>query len=70
MHLKVKKGATLKINEKVQVHSEVLMDIRSNFVPHKSLKFNYKQPPWLNPKIYSLRKLAKLNHFTKTHPVN
>ena len=41
------------------------MDIRSNFVPDKSLKFNYKQPPWLNPKIFSLRKLAKLNHFTK-----
>ena len=31
------------INEKVQVLSEVLMNILSNFVPQKSFKFNYKQ---------------------------
>ena len=49
------------INEKVQVSSEVLMNILSNFVPHKLLKFNYKQPPWMNPIISSsLRKRAKL----------
>ena len=49
------------INEKVQVFSEVLMNILSNFVPHKSLKFNYKQPPWISLKISSsLRKRAKL----------
>ena len=49
------------INEKVQVLREVLMNIFSNFFPHKSLKFNCSQPPWMNPKIpSSLRKRAKL----------
>ena len=43
------------MNEKVQVFSEVLMNILSNFVLHKLLKFNFKQPPWMNPKISSLR---------------
>ena len=32
------------INEKVQVPREILMNKLCNFVPHKSLKFNYKQP--------------------------
>ena len=27
---------------------------RCNVVPHKSPKFNYKQPQWLNPKILIL----------------
>ena len=54
------------INEKIQtVFSEVLMNILGNFVPHKLLKFNYKQPPWMNPKISSLKKRATLNCFTK-----
>ena len=49
------------INEKVQVFSEVLTNILSNFVPHKLLKFNYKQHPWMNLQISSfLRKRAKL----------
>ena len=37
------------------------MNILSNFVPHKLLKFNYNKPPWMNPKISpSLRTRAKL----------
>ena len=37
------------------------MNTFSNSVRHKLLKFNYKQPPWMNPKISSsLRKCAKL----------
>ena len=59
------------INEKVQVFSEVLMNILSNFVPHKLLKFNYQQPLWMNLKISSsLRKCAKLNYFTKIHLIH
>ena len=42
------------------------MNILSNFVPHKLLKFNYKQPPWMNPKnSSSLRKRGKLNILQK-----
>ena len=56
------------INGKVQVFSEVLMDILINFVPHKLLKFNYKQPPRMNPKISSLRKHVKLTKLFYEHP--
>ena len=59
------------INEKVQVFSEVLMNILSNFVPYKLLKYNYKQPQWMNSKISSsVRKCVKLNYFTKIHPIH
>ena len=45
------------------------MNIISNFVPHKLLKFNYKQPPWMNPKIsYSVRKLAKVTKLSYKNP--
>ena len=50
------------INEKLQVFSEGLMNILSNFVAHKLLKFNYKQPPWINLKISSsLRRTCETN---------
>ena len=55
-------------NEKVQVLSEVLL---SNFVPRKSLKFNYKQPPWMNPKTFcTLRKPVKLTKLFYKDPPN
>ena len=45
------------------------MNIISNFVPHKLLKFNCKQPPWMNPKIsYSLRKLTKVTKLFYKNP--
>ena len=57
------------INEKIQVLSDVSMNILSNFVPHKLLKFNYKQPSQINPKIsFSLRKRAKLTKLLYINP--
>ena len=45
------------------------MNILSKFVPHKSLKFNYKQPLWMNPKIsYSLRKRVELTKLFYKNP--
>ena len=48
------------------------MNILSNFIPHKLLKFNYKHPPWMNPKISSLlKKHAKLTKvFYEIHPIH
>ena len=47
------------------------MNILSNFVPHKLLKFNYKQPPWMNPKISSsLRKRVKPTQLFYKNPSN
>ena len=57
------------INEKVQVFSEVFMNVFSNLVPQKLLKSNHKQPPWMNPKISSsLRKHAKLTKLFYKNP--
>ena len=57
------------INEKIQVLSDVLMNILSNFVPQKLLKFNYKQSSQMNPKIsFSLRKRAKLTKLFYINP--
>ena len=45
------------------------MNILSNFVPHKLLKFNYKQSPWMNLKISSsLRKRVKLTELFYKNP--
>ena len=45
------------------------MNVLSNFVPHKLLKFNYKQHLWMNPKISSaLRKRAKLTELFYKNP--
>ena len=45
------------------------MNILSNYVPHKLLKFNYKQPPQRNLKISSsLRKRVKLTKLFYKNP--
>ena len=45
------------------------MNILRNFVPHKLLKFNYKQPPWMNLKISSsLMKRVKLTKLFYKNP--
>ena len=45
------------------------MNVISNFVPHKLLKFNHKQLPWMNPKISSsLKKRAKLTKLFYKNP--
>ena len=47
------------------------MNILNNFAPHKLLKFNYKQPPWMNLEISScLRKRAKLTKLFYKNPSN
>ena len=45
------------------------MSILSNFDPHKLLKFDYEQPPWMNPKISSsLRERANLTKLFYKNP--
>ena len=45
------------------------MNILSNYVPHKLLTFNYKQPPCMNLKIFSsLRKRAELTKLFYKNP--
>ena len=44
------------------------MNIPSNFVLHRSWKFNYRQPPWMNPKISSLKKCLKLTKLFYKNP--
>ena len=57
------------INEKVEIFSEILMNIFNNYVLHKLTKFNYKQPQWMNLEISSsLRKRAKLTKLFYKNP--
>ena len=44
------------------------MNTLINFVLHKSLKFNDRQPPWMNLKISSFKKCLKLTKLFVQNP--
>ena len=49
--------ANLDSNNQVSVLSNTLLNICKNFIPHKSIKCSYKDPPWMNKEIkIALRK--------------
>ena len=57
-------------NEKCKILSETLFNIFPNFIPHKSIKTNYKIPEWINRSIkLSLKKRSKLTkrYHSKSH---
>ena len=39
------------INDQVNVLQEVLLNILRNFIPHETIKCNYKDPPWMNKDV-------------------
>ena len=48
-------------DEKVKSLNNILLNIFRNFIPNKVIKFDYKYPNWMNPKIISpLRNTSKL----------
>ena len=48
-------------DEKVKSLYNTLLNIFKNFIPNKVIKFDYKYPNWMNPKIFSsLRNRSKL----------
>ena len=50
-----------KINEKIKILNETLLNIFNNFVPNKISKFDYKRPVWMNKEIaLLLKKILKL----------
>ena len=42
------------VDEKVFICSKTVMNILSNFTPHKLIVCDEKEPPWFNAKIKSL----------------
>ena len=39
------------INDQVELFNNTLINIFGNFIPHKSIKCSYRDPPWLNKDI-------------------
>ena len=42
------------VNEKVDTFNSTILNILSNFIPHKVVVFHDKDPPWFNKKIRAL----------------
>ena len=52
-------------NEKYKILTDVLLIVFKNYIPHKTQKFDYKTPDWMNKSItLSLKKRSK---FTKRY---
>lgn len=55
------------INQKVKTDSKTILNIFNNLIPHKTIKLDDKDPPWMTKKIkkklYTVKKklLKKLN---------
>ena len=42
------------VNKKVSIFNETILNVLSNFIPHKALTCDDKDPPWFNSRIKSL----------------
>ena len=41
------------INDQVEIFNNTLLNIFRNFIPHETIKCNYRDPPWMNKNIKS-----------------
>ena len=39
------------INEKVDIFNRTILNVLSNFIPHETIVYNDKDPPWFNNRI-------------------
>ena len=46
--------SNLDANKQVFVSKETIMNIFENFIPHKTINPNSKDPPWINKQIKTL----------------
>ena len=46
--------SNLDANKQVFVFKETIMNIFANFIPHKTITLNDKDPPWMNKQIKTL----------------
>ena len=46
----------LSVDERVEHLHETLLNIFRNYIPNKEIKFDYRQPPWINDSIKSFFK--------------
>ena len=54
----------LSIDEKVDFLNKTLLNIFRNYIPHKNIKCDYQQPPWMTDNIKkSLKERCKLTIF-------
>ena len=56
-------------DEKVKSLNNILLNIFRNFIPNNAIKFDYKYPNWMNPKIVSsLRNRSELTKRYYSNP--
>ena len=46
--------ANLDINDKVYLFNETIKNILSNFIPHETITFDDRDPPWINSQVKHL----------------
>ena len=57
-------------DEKVKSLNNILLNIFRNFIPNNVIKFDYKYPNWMNPKIISsLRNRSELTKRYYSNPI-
>ena len=42
------------VNEKVDIFNRTILNILSNFIPHETIVYKFKDPPWINNRITTL----------------
>ena len=47
------------VNKNCKIRTDTLMNIFENFIPHKTKKFDYKTPEWMNSMVISSLKKRK-----------
>ena len=59
------------VNEKCKILTDILLNVFKNFIPHKTLKCDYKTPDWMDKSItLSLRKRSKLTKRYYANPTD
>ena len=46
--------ASLDINDKVHLFNKTIRNILSNFIPHETITFDDRDPPWINNRVKHL----------------
>ena len=64
--------ANLDINDKVYIINKTIENILSNFIPHETITFDDRDPPWINSQVKQLtdEKNAIYKNYLKNNKSN
>ena len=55
--------SNLDVNKQISVFNETIVNIFENFIPHETITYNDKDPPWMNKQIKTI--IAEKNALCK-----